>query len=166
MVLDKAKARLAIYHNELAKREAERKAAAEKAAAEAADKARAEAEAAEEAARKAAQSDDREAAIAAQQARDDAEAASKDAEKAHKGAVRDTKTKAGVRGEYSSAGGYTRKAWKFEVTDISKLPLSFLVVDEKAVREWLSAETKDGGTPPEVEGLRLYQEDSFHVRGG
>jgi hypothetical protein len=165
-VLDQAKARLAKYHAELEARERAKREAEEKAAREAAEKARAEAQAAEEAARKAAQeSEDREAAIRAQEAKDAADLAAQKAEKEAAKAEKATKAGVQVRGEYGGSTGYARRTWKFEVTDMAKLPLSFLIPDEKAIREWLTAETKGGNQPPEVPGLRCYQETSYSVKG-
>ncbi len=164
--LKKARAKLGEYQQQLAREEeARRREEAEKAAREAKEAQRKLDEAAAKATA-AAQGGDREAAKEAQEALDSAataaESAAKDASDADKEADRPVH----VRGEYGTTTGYSRKAWKFEVTDIAKLPLSFLMVDEKMVRQWLTEQTKGGGTPPDVEGLRFFQESSFHVKGG
>ncbi len=55
------------------------------------------------------------------------------------------------------AGATTRKDWKFEVTDLEKIPLDFLLVNEKMVLEALRA----GETIP---GIKGWQEETTVVR--
>lgn len=51
-----------------------------------------------------------------------------------------------------------RKTWTFRVTDASKVPAEFLVVDEKKIREAVRAGAR------EIAGVEIYQEASIAVR--
>jgi len=52
----------------------------------------------------------------------------------------------------------TQKRWTFDVEDISKVPIEYLVVDSAAVRESII----DGVR--EISGLRIYQKESLSIR--
>lgn len=59
-------------------------------------------------------------------------------------------------------GGYgaihTREVWKYEVEDISKVPLAFHTVDDATVRAAIAEGARD------IPGLRIYSEDSVVSR--
>ena len=51
-----------------------------------------------------------------------------------------------------------RRVWKWEVTDIEKVPRYLLTIDTKALNELASGYKKD---PVEIDGIKFYQETSF-----
>lgn len=54
--------------------------------------------------------------------------------------------------------GKTRRPWKFELTDITKVPLEWLMIDETKVKEWLKNNSdglKDGGI---VNGIKFFKD--------
>jgi len=56
-----------------------------------------------------------------------------------------------------------RRTWKFELSDITKVPEMFLTIDESIVKDWLKVNSgylKDGGI---VNGIKFYQEISVTV---
>jgi hypothetical protein len=167
--VEKTKARLGAYHAEVARKEREARTKAEAEARAKAEAAQREADEAAEAARRAAEAasgtDARDAAKAAQAAQDEADARAKAAAQEARAAQKLSHAPVHLAGEYGGSTGYARKLWRFEVEDLAKLPLSFLTVDEAAVKEYLAAETKSGNTPTPVDGLRFYQEHSFVVKG-
>jgi hypothetical protein len=56
-----------------------------------------------------------------------------------------------VQGNYGTTS--TRERWNFEVQDISKVPLGFLAVDEKLVREAINEGRRC------IPGLRIFRDD-------
>lgn len=60
----------------------------------------------------------------------------------------------------------SRKTWTYEVTDLQKVPLSFLMVNDAAVKEAMSEarKTEGGMESLSVNGLRFFQTESAAVR--
>jgi hypothetical protein len=53
--------------------------------------------------------------------------------------------------------GKTRKVWKFELVDITQVPVEWLLLDETKVKEWIKTqELKDGD---KHHGIKFYQEN-------
>jgi hypothetical protein len=53
--------------------------------------------------------------------------------------------------------GKTRKVWKFELVDITQVPVEWLLLDEAKVKEWIKTqELKDGD---KHQGIKFYQEN-------
>jgi hypothetical protein len=61
-------------------------------------------------------------------------------------------------------GVVVNQRWMFEVTDQAKVPESFKVVDETAVRKHMREDVK-AGRLPSLCGIRFFQEESLSVRG-
>lgn len=57
-------------------------------------------------------------------------------------------------------GMSTRKVWKFEITDVSKVPAEYLMVDERKVGEVVRIQKGETTIP----GIRVYSEDVVAVR--
>lgn len=58
-----------------------------------------------------------------------------------------------------------RTTWKFELVDISKVPLEWLMVDEKKVKEWLKDNSRNFAADEEIcHGLKFYKENSVTIR--
>jgi hypothetical protein len=64
-----------------------------------------------------------------------------------------------IVGDYG-ASAYVSHSWSFEVSDLARVPRSYLSLDNDAVR---SAITKAGVR--EIPGLRIFQSESLRVRG-
>jgi hypothetical protein len=62
----------------------------------------------------------------------------------------------GIRTDYGSAT--MRKVWDFEIVDASKIPVSFLVPNEQAIRGAVKGGTRD------IPGVRIFQRDDVAVR--
>lgn len=103
---------------------------------------------------------DMQAASEAQKVAEDAATAAEIASKV-KVEERDTS----VRGAYGASVAFDRKHWAFEITDATALPPSFLMPDEKAIREYLRGVTKDGGQPEEVPGVKWIEEHKTVFKG-
>lgn len=58
-------------------------------------------------------------------------------------------------------GVATRKVWKFEVTDSSKLPREFLMPDEQKIRKYVQAMQADA----RIDGVRIWSESQIAARG-
>lgn len=58
---------------------------------------------------------------------------------------------------YSGAKGATKR-WTFEVTDDLRVPLEYLMVDEKKIREAIATGVR------EIAGVRIYQADGLTIR--
>jgi hypothetical protein len=52
----------------------------------------------------------------------------------------------------------TRKVWKFTVTDETKVPREYLVVDETKIRKFVAAGVR------EIPGVNIYQEEETVIR--
>jgi hypothetical protein len=64
-----------------------------------------------------------------------------------------------IRGDYGSTA-YVRKSWTFAVVDLDAVPREYMSLDVEVVREAIN---KDGVR--EIPGLRIYQNETLHVRG-
>jgi hypothetical protein len=64
-----------------------------------------------------------------------------------------------IRGEYGSAA-YVRRSWTFEVVDLDQVPREYMSLDVEVVR---NAIQRDGVR--HIGGLRIYQNETLHVRG-
>lgn len=53
-----------------------------------------------------------------------------------------------------------RHNWKFDVVDISKVPVQFLMVDEAKVREWIKANKESLNDGDVIAGIKFYKEVS------
>lgn len=53
-----------------------------------------------------------------------------------------------------------RHNWKFDVVDISKVPVQFLMVDETKVREWIKANKESLNDGDVIAGIKFYKEAS------
>lgn len=53
-----------------------------------------------------------------------------------------------------------RHNWKFDVVDISKVPVQFLMVDEAKVREWIKANKESLNDGDIIAGIKFYKEVS------
>lgn len=72
-----------------------------------------------------------------------------------------TPTPAATSSYSSFSAGKVRgltKRWTFEITDISQVPREFLQVDEKKVKEAITAGTRS------IPGVRIYQDESITLR--
>lgn len=57
-----------------------------------------------------------------------------------------------------------RKTWTFEVVDIMAVPSGWLTIDEKKVKEWMSA-NKDSLTDGQIiDGVKFFQTESLTIR--
>jgi hypothetical protein len=65
-----------------------------------------------------------------------------------------------IVGDYG-ASAYVSHSWSFEVSDLARVPRSYLSLDGEAVR---SAITKAGVR--EIPGLKIFQSENLRVRGG
>jgi hypothetical protein len=64
-----------------------------------------------------------------------------------------------IRGDYGSTA-YVRKAWAFEVVDLDQVPRDYMSLDVEVVREAINRDAVR-----EIPGLRIYQNETLHVRG-
>jgi hypothetical protein len=62
-----------------------------------------------------------------------------------------------IRGDYGSTG-FSVERWTFEVLDPAAIPLGYLTIDEKAVKEAIDEGVR------EIAGLRIYQADRFTIK--
>lgn len=53
-----------------------------------------------------------------------------------------------------------RHNWKFDVVDISRVPVQFLMVDEAKVREWIKANKESLNDGDIIAGIKFYKEVS------
>ena len=53
-----------------------------------------------------------------------------------------------------------RHNWKFDVVDISKVPVQFLMVDEAKVREWIKTNKESLNDGDVIAGIKFYKEVS------
>lgn len=60
----------------------------------------------------------------------------------------------------ASAVSATRKVWKFEIINESKLPREFLMPNEKAIREFMYANREGFGTGVTGESIRFYLDET------
>lgn len=76
--------------------------------------------------------------------------------------VRKAKQEQAAIREEGPKGLSARITWHFEVTDLAKVPVGFLKIDEAAVRAYLAAQTTE--EPEPVPGLRFYSKTSTVIR--
>lgn len=55
-----------------------------------------------------------------------------------------------------------KKVWAFDITDISKVPVEYLMVDLAKVRKFMYEKTNVGETP-EMSGIKFYQKDQVSL---
>lgn len=53
-----------------------------------------------------------------------------------------------------------RHNWKFDVVDLSKVPIQFLMIDESKVREWIKANKESLNDGDVIAGIKFYKEVS------
>jgi len=53
-----------------------------------------------------------------------------------------------------------RHNWKFDVVDLSRVPVQFLMVDEAKVREWIKANKESLNDGDIIAGIKFYKEVS------
>lgn len=161
---EEAKKKLGVYQK--AKAEEERRIAEE-----ARRKAEAEAEAerqrqaeldrqAEEAAKAAKTDEERRRAAALMEEASQAEEAAQAAEKAAAGVK---EGKGNVAGEYGATTAYVRKTWVFDVRNLAAVPVAFVQINEKAVREYIREAVANGETP-EIPGIAFSQSETTVVK--
>ena len=66
------------------------------------------------------------------------------------------KPKTTIRTETGTS--YTKEVWNFKITDISKVPLDYLIVDEKNVREAIKNGIRN------IDGLEIFSENKIVIR--
>ena len=64
-----------------------------------------------------------------------------------------------IHGDYGSTA-YIRKVWTFEVVDLDQVPREYMSLDVDVVREAINKDRVR-----EIQGLRIYQSETLHVRG-
>ena len=60
----------------------------------------------------------------------------------------------------SGASTTLRKDWDFEVVNVSRLPVDYILADEKKIRDFMRLMVKEG-TPPNMDGVRFFQKDTI-----
>lgn len=55
-----------------------------------------------------------------------------------------------------------KKQWNFEIEDISKIPMEYLIVDLVKVRRYMYDQT-NSGNDPKIDGVKFYQEDKVSL---
>lgn len=76
--------------------------------------------------------------------------------------VRDAKQEQATIRSEGPKGLSARVTWHFEVTDLAKVPVGLLKIDEAAVRAYLAAQVTE--EPESVPGLRFYPKTSTVIR--
>lgn len=86
-----------------------------------------------------------------------AEGEAEEADKILETEIPDAPKVAPTRGDFG-ASTTTRKVWKFRVTNLAKVPVQFIRLDEQAVRQAI----RDGSR--EIEGLEIYEDLEVAIR--
>ena len=60
----------------------------------------------------------------------------------------------------SQKASNVRHNWKFDVVDISRVPVQFLMIDEAKVREWIKANKESLNDGDIIAGIKFYKEVS------
>lgn len=60
----------------------------------------------------------------------------------------------------SQKASNVRHNWKFDVVDLSRVPVQFLMVDEAKVREWIKANKESLNDGDVIAGIKFYKEVS------
>jgi phenylalanyl-tRNA synthetase alpha subunit len=61
----------------------------------------------------------------------------------------------------SQKASNVRHNWKFDVVDLSRVPVQFLMVDEAKVREWIKANKESLNDGDIIAGIKFYKEVSI-----